>query len=46
MEADNFRITIKEILKEALREILQEEGVIQTLSENKKPAAKQAPSII
>jgi len=46
MEADNFRAIIKEILKESLKEILIEEGFLQTLTESKKATPKPASKIV
>lgn len=46
MKPDNFKKLMKEIIKESLKEILVEEGFLQTLSESKQLEAKPSPKIV
>lgn len=45
MDAKNFKAMMKEVIKESLREILKEEGLLQTLSESKQ-TVKSAPKVV
>ncbi len=45
MDAKNFKAMMKEVIKESLREILKEEGLLQTLSESKQPV-KHVPKVV
>lgn len=45
MDSKTFKATMKEIIKESLREILKEEGLLQTISESKQPI-KTAPKMV
>lgn len=45
MDSKTFKATMKEIIKESLREILKEEGLLQTISESKQPI-KAAPKVV
>jgi len=46
MDSKSFRAVMKEVIKESLREILREEGLLQTLSESKQVTSKPAPKVI
>jgi hypothetical protein len=45
MDAKLFKAAMKQVIKESLREILAEEGLLQTISEAKHPV-KTAPKIV